>query len=306
MEYALILVVALVLDAALGEPAWLWSRAPHPRVLMINLCGWLRDAMLGRFEPRLPGGIALAALVIGAGALGWALSALSLFGVVEVAAAAILIGFRDVLDRLGGVEHGLAVGPEEAAHALARVARRNLAPTTEDMTARIAMELSSAHFVDRFVAPVFWFLLFGLPGLCIVYVVDVARQVLAQDEAEGEGFGWAARRLDELIKWIPGRIAGWALVVAALPCSAWEVMMEDAAIHRSAYAGWPIAAAAAALDVALGGPRPDDGVAAPYINRHGRRELTGRDLGGLAGLLWRGWMVALGFLVLLALPVLLF
>jgi adenosylcobinamide-phosphate synthase len=275
---------------------------------MINACASLREMFQGRYEPRIPGGMALALMVIAAGLLGWLLTALSFFGVVEVLAAAILIGFRDVLDRLGGVEHGLAVGPEEASHALARVARRVIPTTTTDMTARIAMELSATHFVDRFVAPVFWFLFLGLPGLCIVYAVDVARQVLAQDEAEGEGFGWAARHLDQVIKWAPGRIAGWVLVVAALPRNAWDVMKDDFAIHRSTYAGWPVAAAAGALDVALAGPRPDEEMtgAAPYINRNGRRELTPRDLGALSGLLWRGWLVVMAFLLLLALPVLLF
>lgn len=308
MEYALILVIALALDAALGEPAWLWSRAPHPRVVMINVCARLRAMLLGRFEPRLPGALAVALLVIAAGLVGWVVAALSLFGVLEIAAAAILIGFRDVQDRLVAVERGLNAGPEEAQYALARVARRTLEPTSAELTARIAMELSTAHFVDRFVAPVFWFVFFGLPGLCIVYVVDAARQVLAEDEIEGQGFGWAARRLDDLIKWIPGRLAGWMLVVAALPRRAWDVMLDDAAIFRSAYAGWSIAAAAGALDVALGGPRDAEETvgAAPYVNRGGRRDLTPRDAGALAGLFWRGWMVAMLFLILLALPIVLF
>jgi adenosylcobinamide-phosphate synthase len=74
-------------------------------------------------------------------------------------------------------------------------------------------------------------------------------------------FGWAAARFDDLLNLVPARLAGLLLAGAALvtrdarPISAFRTMLRDARKHRSPNAGWPEAAAAGALDLALAGPR---------------------------------------------------
>jgi adenosylcobinamide-phosphate synthase len=74
-------------------------------------------------------------------------------------------------------------------------------------------------------------------------------------------FGWAAARLDDYVNLIPARLTGLLLIVAAalMPeahgLKAWQAMWRDAQYHRSPNAGWPEAAMAGALGVALAGPR---------------------------------------------------
>ncbi|MFN5826683.1 MAG: cobalamin biosynthesis protein, partial [Rhodobacterales bacterium] len=87
---AALLVPALLLDAAFGEPHWLWSRLPHPAVIMGRTVSWL-DAGLNRGENRKAKGVlALLVLVFGAGLAGAAIAALPDGGLLEVLAAAIL------------------------------------------------------------------------------------------------------------------------------------------------------------------------------------------------------------------------
>ena len=74
-------------------------------------------------------------------------------------------------------------------------------------------------------------------------------------------FGMAAARLDDLLNFIPARLSGLMIVIgaafvpAAKPMAALKIMRRDARKHRSPNAGWPEAAMAGALGLALAGPR---------------------------------------------------
>ena len=82
MSTALILILAALLDATLGEPKWLWDRMPHPAVLMGRAVAWCDRRMNHGTARRLQGVLAMLALGIAALCLGWALGALG--WVVEV------------------------------------------------------------------------------------------------------------------------------------------------------------------------------------------------------------------------------
>jgi adenosylcobinamide-phosphate synthase len=124
--------------------------------------------------------------------------------------------------------------------------------------AAAALESLAESFNDGIVAPAFWFLLAGLPGLFAYKVLNTADSLIGHKEERWRAFGWAAARADDAANLVPARIAGFLLVLAGM--GGLRVMLRDASKHASPNAGWPEAAMAGALGVRLGGSAIYDGV----------------------------------------------
>jgi adenosylcobinamide-phosphate synthase len=136
------------------------------------------------------------------------------------------------------------------------------------------------------VAPVFWAALFGLSGLLAYKVINTADSMIGHKNARHLQFGWAAARLDDLVNLIPARLSGVIACAAALllpgadPIGAWHAMRRDARHHRSPNAGWPEAAFAGALGLAIAGPRVYGGerVDDHWMNEGGRPHAAAPDI----------------------------
>ena len=287
----MILAAALVLDALLGEPPWLWRRVPHPVVLMGRAVAAL-DGRLNRGRLRcLKGVAAVAILGLGAGVVGWALS---LPGpAAEVVFGAILLAQRSLADHVRDVARALRSGIAEGRASVGRIVGRDTAAMGEAEIARAAIESAAENLSDGVVAPLFWFALAGLPGLAIYKAVNTADSTIGYRTARHARFGWAAARLDDGLNWIPARLTAAAilLVHAAPPAG----VAADARRHRSPNAGWPEAAMARVLGVALAGPRAYAGRMEPlaWVNGEARRGADARDVDGAVDVLWRVWALLL-------------
>ena len=138
---------------------------------------------------------------------------------------------------------------------------RDTAVLDEAGVARGAVESIAENFSDGVVAPLFWYVVAGLPGLFAYKALNTLDSMIGHRTERYRHFGTVAARLDDLVNWLPARLAGLYLVAAAclLPAAdggrAWRVMIRDARKHRSPNAGWQEAAVAGALDVAVAGPR---------------------------------------------------
>jgi adenosylcobinamide-phosphate synthase len=290
---ALLLPLALLLDAAMGDPDWLWRRAPHPVVLMGRLIGWL-DRMLNRGEAdrakRFAGVAALALLIaatgLAAAALHWICVQHPLGFVVEVLAVSILLAQRSLYDHVRRVGSAFARGGLTAAReAVSHVVGRDPNALDTSGVCRAAIETTAENFSDGVVAPAFWYLVAGLPGIAIYKAVNTADSMIGHRTARHRAFGWASARLDDALNFIPARLSG-VLTVLAAPLAggsiadAWQVMLRDAHLHRSPNAGWPEAATAGALAVAIAGPRvyATGPVSDPYVNDAGRKDLHPGDI----------------------------
>ncbi|MFY8147567.1 MAG: cobalamin biosynthesis protein, partial [Rhodobacter sp.] len=137
---AALLVPALLLDAAFGEPHWLWSRLPHPAVIMGRAVGWL-DARLNRGENRKAKGVlALLVLVVGAGLTGAVIAALPDGGLLEVLVAAILLAQRSLVDHVQAVADALRLSLADGRRMVARIVGRDTTALDEAGVARAAIE----------------------------------------------------------------------------------------------------------------------------------------------------------------------
>lgn len=299
---AALLVPALLLDAAFGEPHWLWSRLPHPAVIMGRAVSWL-DARLNRGENRKAKGVlALVVLVLGAGLAGAAIASLPDGGLLEVLAAAILLAQRSLVDHVRAVGDALRLSLSDGRRMVARIVGRDTTALDEAGVARAAIESAAENLSDGVVAPALAFLVFGLPGLMIYKITNTADSMIGHRTARHEQFGWAAARFDDLLNWIPARLTA-ALILLAHGRFDPAPVLRDGPLHRSPNAGWPEAAMAVVLDVALSGPRSYNGVmtASPWVWPEGRADPGPDQIDAACTALWRAWAGLLGLACLVAL-----
>jgi adenosylcobinamide-phosphate synthase len=202
-----------------------------------------------------------------------------------VIVAAILLAGRSLYDHVADVAAYLRLGIANARVAVSRIVGRDPGSLSEAQICRAAIESAAENFSDGVVAPALWFLLLGLPGIAAYKAVNTADSMIGHLTPRYVDFGWAAARLDDLVNLPASRLAG-ALIALAAPlvggsvAQSLRVMAADAGKHRSPNAGWPEAAMAAALGLALAGPRRYAGIIVddPFLNAAGRREATPADI----------------------------
>ncbi len=166
---------------------------------------------------------------------------------------------RSLFDHVRAVARPLKAGDLPAARlAVGMIVGRDVETMDENEIATAALESLAESFCDGVVAPVFWFAIGGLPGLFVYKAINTADSMIGHTEPRWRAFGWAAARADDVMNWIPARIAGALIALAG--AGGWRIMWRDAGRHASPNAGWPEAAMAGVLRVRLGGPVRYDGV----------------------------------------------
>lgn len=299
MSHVELLLIALILDALFGEPDWLWSRFPHPATLMGRAVDWFEQRLNHSENRQFRGIVTITGLALGAVLLGFLIEFIPDFGALEIAIAAVLLAQRSLVEHVTAVANGLRINLQEGRRAVAMIVGRDPENLDESSVARGAIESAAENFSDGVIAPAFWFLLMGAPGIILYKVVNTADSMIGHRTERFAQFGWAAARLDDLMNWIPARITGGLICLAYLSKNAWDVMQKDADLHRSPNAGWPEAATAGVLDIALSGPRSYDGqmMGFPWVNPDGRKNLGPDDIENAVQVLWRSWIVAAAILV---------
>jgi adenosylcobinamide-phosphate synthase len=266
----LLLFAGLVIDALFGDMGAVFTRVPHPVVVAGRAIAAF-DRKLnrsGRSErARFVRGIVTVIVLVGAAAaLGWAVQLLCRRSLAGAAVEAVLIGVlvaqRSLFEHVAAVasalaEHGVGAGREAVRH----IVGRDPASLDAHGVARAAIESLAENFSDGVVAPAFWYLLLGLPGLFAYKMTNTLDSMIGHRSPHYRSFGWAAARLDDLANLVPAPIGAMLITAASCfvprgrPGRALRIMLRDARKHRSPNAGWPEAAMAGALNLALAGPR---------------------------------------------------
>ncbi len=301
MSTPLILALALLLDALLGEPEWLWKRVPHPAILMGRAIDWLDETFNHGDKQMAHGALGIMAFCLIAAMTGWAIADLSFGGVLEVIVVAILLAQKSLAQHVQAVADTLRQSVEQGRSAVSQIVGRDTAQMDGPAISRSAIESAAENFSDGVVAPAFWFLIAGLPGILVYKLVNTADSMIGYRTPRHEAFGKFAARLDDVMNWVPARLSAALFMVSRRQWRAWPVIRRDAPLHRSPNAGWPEAAMAATLGVALSGPRSYEGELRdfPWVNAEGARDIGPKEIDQSVDLLWSGWLVMLGFVILL-------
>ena len=270
LETFAIVTLALLLDTFFGDPKSVYARIPHPVVLIGNLIGLIEKTLnrptLASFFRRDLGCLTIVFLAVGAGFLGIMISnalAGEIWGaIVRAFLISILLAGKSLAEHIAAVRDGLLKGGlEDGRIAVAAVVGRDPSSLDEAGVARAGIESLAENFSDGVVAPVFWALVFGLPGILVYKTINTADSMIGYKTDRYRQFGWAAARLDDLLNLVPARISGLLIVIASLACRAGSAkdgihsIVKDAGRHRSPNAGYPEAAMAGVLGLKLAGPR---------------------------------------------------
>ncbi len=263
MNFALMMLGALALDLAFGWPDRLYARIGHP-VTWLGRAITMAERRLNRgFRRRrlLAGGVTVLGMTLLAGLPALIVQAILPHGWVGAMIGAVLawplIAMRSMHTHVAAVAHPLAVGNMPAArHAVSMIVGRDPTKLDTPAIARSATESLAENTSDGIVAPIFWGVILGLPGIAVYKAINTMDSMIGHRNDRFEAFGKPAARLDDLVNWLPARLTG---LIFALASGAFfhvlHVMRRDASGHRSPNAGWPEAAMAGALNVRLSGPR---------------------------------------------------
>lgn len=280
-----IALAAMALEGALGWPARLHGLIGHPvglfaRIISgserkLNRPEWSDMArriagllaMLGLIAA-ISASVAVAVWLVRGMAGAWAWLILAMLAWPALAARSLDDHVRPVLAALERADL------PQAREAVAMIVGRDTEKLDEAGVIRAAIESLAESFCDGVVAPLFWLLLGGLPGVWAYKAINTADSLVGHPEEPLRAYGWAAARIDDLANLLPARLAGALLCLAS--GSGWNrglaVMLRDHARHASPNAGWPEAAMAGVLGVRLAGPIVYDGTLAakPWIGEEGR------------------------------------
>ena len=276
------MLIALCLDRLIGWPDQLYRRLSHPVVgigVLINTA----DQMLNRNSwpaavRRIAGVFCLLLIIAGLYLICWLIVSGLPSGWERIGITAVIawpfVAAKSLSDHVEAVAEPLQGGDLPAARqAVSMIVGRNSEQLEKTAIARAAVESLAENTSDGVTAPLFWGVLFGLPGLVVYKAINTADSMIGYRTKKHRAFGWAAARLDDLVNLIPARLTGllYALLAQA-PVHALMVMMRDAPGHRSPNAGWPESAVASALGIRLSGPRLYDGLASSdlWLNDAGR------------------------------------
>ena len=195
-------------------------------------------------------------------ALSWLSAATSWGWIVESLAAFALIAQRGLYLHVRDVAVALRRdGLDGGRRAVAHIVGRDPEALDAHGVCRAAIESCAENFADGVVAPVFWYLVAGLPGLAVYKAVNTLDSMIGHRSGDYRAFGAASARLDDAVNLLPARLSGLTAALAALATpgadarAALAAMRRDAGNHTSPNAGWPEAAFAGALGIALAGPR---------------------------------------------------
>ena len=224
-----------------------WSAA----AAFVSIASWWLEKTILQMHLRLPDGLVAST---GAGFLTAAQPLLA--GVLLALLLKPMLAWAmlksEVLAVDVAVQSSLLAGRER----LSWLVSRDTAALSAAQVRESAIESLAENLNDSVVAPIFWFVLLGLPGAVLYRFANTADAMWGyQGLYHGQNWEWAgkwAARADDLLGWAPARLTAWLLAVT---CGLrWAEVAREAAKTPSPNSGWPMAAMALALNVRLGKP----------------------------------------------------
>ncbi|MGE0563243.1 MAG: adenosylcobinamide-phosphate synthase CbiB [Pseudolabrys sp.] len=309
-------LLALLIELALGYPDRLVRAVGHPvswiGVLIGRLDRTLNKDGAGPRRRRIIGVAVLVAIVGCAGVPVYFIERGLLgvpFGIVVVALlGSSLIAQRSLHAHVAKVAEALeGQGLQAGRDAVSQIVGRDTASLDEAGVSRAAIESLAENYSDGVVAPAFWMAAGGLPAAAAYKAVNTADSMIGHRTPRHEAFGWAAARFDDLINLPASRltalllIAGAASMPKASAVNAWHAVRRDAHRHRSPNAGYPEAAMAGALGLALAGPRSYGGqhVEDAFMG-DGRRDANAADIRAALALYRRADCILIALVAVIA------
>ncbi|MDO4335388.1 MAG: adenosylcobinamide-phosphate synthase CbiB [Bacteroidales bacterium] len=274
------LLAGWLLDLVFGDPV----RLPHPVVGFGKMISGLEKTLNKGRDRMLKGGIAAGLLILGTFIVVYLLMLmLSPFPWVKISVEAVGIFYclagttliREVREVFAAADRSL----EEGRRQVGRIVGRDTASLTDNEVRTAALETLAENLSDGVLAPLFWYVLLGLPGMMAYKMVNTLDSMIGYRNERYKDFGCVAARIDDIANLIPARLTALLLIIAAGRPGLWKFVMKYGPEHASPNSGWPEAALAGILDCRFGGTHDYFGetVYKPYIGTTSR-QLTYADM----------------------------
>ena len=251
-------VIGWALDLTLGDPRWL----PHPVVLfgrMVSRCE--RRFNRRGYNRRIAGALMAVSLVAAVFVSVWWLTALVdlLSPVAGIAVRSVLVFYSlagtTLVREVRAVFTALDRSLDDGRRQVARIVGRDTSELTAQGVRTAALETLAENLSDGVVAPLFWYLLLGVPGMMAYKMINTLDSMVGYRTERYIDFGRFAARLDDIANWLPARITAFLMVLSCGACmSHFRFVARYGCCHASPNSGWPEAALAGVLDCRFGGP----------------------------------------------------
>ena len=257
---ALLFTAAYILDLILGDPVeW-----PHPvRWIGYNCQFW--EKIL--YSPGVWAGLFFWMVVMGTimALITVLLHVLSLFSAPAAIAMEIYLMYACLATRSlhresqqvekALIQEDLGMARER----LSFIVSRDTTHLSTEEVRRATIETVAENLSDGVIAPVFYGVLLGMPGMLAYKGVNTLDSMVGYRNERYSAFGTPAARIDDVLNWLPSRISALLVVCVAHLLrldgpGAWRIVRRDAQNAAGPNAGWPEAAMAGALGIRLGGP----------------------------------------------------
>ena len=260
-EYVLALVIGFALDALLGDPAWLL----HPVCIIGSYISFAEKRLRARGGNLRKSALLLtvSTVLLTMAAAGALLALLSCFGrIPRLAGMALLdwlgLAMTSLAREARGVEQALSSGVEAGRAQVARIVGRDTQRLSEEEIIKATVETVAENTTDGVIAPMLYAALGGPVLLWGFKAASTLDSMVGYLDERYRDIGWSSARLDDLLNFIPARVTGPLLCLAAALTgldgrNAFRVMRRDHACHKSPNCAWSEAAAAGALHIQLGG-----------------------------------------------------
>ena len=258
MRIVAILFLGWLLDKLLGDP----SSLPHPVVGFGKAIAWGEHRLNCGSHRRLKGGLLAIALIV----LTYVVTYLILYtcafvephGWLSAAVQVVLIFFclagttliREVRMVFQAVDRSLDDGRRQ----VARIVGRDTSQLSAQEIRKAALETLAENLSDGVIAPLFWFVLLGVPGMMAYKMVNTLDSMIGYRTKRYRMFGTVAARIDEVVNYVPARLTALLMIIVALRPRLLPFVLRFGPQHASPNSGWPEAALAGILGCQFGGP----------------------------------------------------
>ena len=249
------ILIGWTADKLLGDP----ERLPHPVVLFGKLIA-AGERRLNHGKRRRMKGAALAVTLIAA-TFGATAGLIALAGMaspaLRAAVEAVMIfdclAGTTLIREVKGVFAALDVSTEQGRKQVARIVGRDTSQLTDNEIRKAALETLAENLSDGVIAPMFWLLLLGVPGMAAYKMINTLDSMIGYRTERYKRFGTAAARIDDAANYIPARLTALLMIAVAGKPELLKFVARNGKRHASPNSGYPEAALAGILNCRFGG-----------------------------------------------------
>ena len=279
------------MDKVLGDPVWL----PHPVVYFGKAIShgehWLNK---GTYR-RMKGGMLAIVLILLTFLITWFLIGdagllgrcpppeLRIVNIMTWILTCLLIFFclagTTLIREVRMVFEALDRSLEEGRRQVARIVGRDTSQLDAQEIRQAALETLAENLSDGVIAPLFWYLLLGVPGMMTYKMINTLDSMIGYRTERYREFGTVAVRIDDVANYVPARLTALLMILVTGKPQLLTFVWKYGKMHASPNSGYPESALAGILDCQFGGTHTYFGevIEKPYIGNH-PRELNTHDM----------------------------